>query len=210
MLHYVYDPLCGWCYGAAPLIQVAATMSAITLHAGGMMTGSRRQPVTPALRQFVKSHDERIAKMTGQTFGDAYTDGLLADNSAVFDSTPPIAAILAAEQLAGKGLSMLSALQQAHYQQGRKIAEPLTLFALADSLGINQTDFTTAFVSNMQTTAQAHMQDTRMLMTQWQLQGFPSVVLSKASGLVVLDLSPWFGKPQLFGEWLSQQLQQNN
>ena len=23
ILHYIYDPLCGWCYGAKPLVQAA-------------------------------------------------------------------------------------------------------------------------------------------------------------------------------------------
>lgn len=23
VLHYIYDPLCGWCYGAAPLVRAA-------------------------------------------------------------------------------------------------------------------------------------------------------------------------------------------
>ena len=23
ILHYIYDPLCGWCYGAAPLVEAA-------------------------------------------------------------------------------------------------------------------------------------------------------------------------------------------
>ena len=27
-LHYVYDPLCGWCYGAAPLLEAAADLGA--------------------------------------------------------------------------------------------------------------------------------------------------------------------------------------
>ena len=26
-LHYIYDPLCGWCYGAKPLVQAAQAVS---------------------------------------------------------------------------------------------------------------------------------------------------------------------------------------
>jgi putative protein-disulfide isomerase len=25
-LHYIFDPLCGWCYGAAPLVAAARTV----------------------------------------------------------------------------------------------------------------------------------------------------------------------------------------
>lgn len=25
-LHYIFDPLCGWCYGAAPLVKAAQSL----------------------------------------------------------------------------------------------------------------------------------------------------------------------------------------
>ena len=36
-LHYIYDPLCGWCYAVAPLVKAARTVIPITLHGGGMI-----------------------------------------------------------------------------------------------------------------------------------------------------------------------------
>ncbi len=33
ILHYIYDPLCGWCYGAAPLVQAARGISGLTIEA---------------------------------------------------------------------------------------------------------------------------------------------------------------------------------
>ena len=115
-LHYIFDPLCGWCYGAAPLIEAARKVNGleIALHAGGLMTGSDRQPVTERLRRYVMEHDQRISALTGQPFGDAYLNGLLRDTGAVLDSEPPIGAILAADLLGGRGLDMLERIQKAH------------------------------------------------------------------------------------------------
>ena len=98
-LHYIHDPLCGWCYGAAPLVKAARALVAVEAHAGGMMAGSRRQPVTAQLREFVTPHDREIAQQSGQPFGSAYFEGLLKDTTAIFDSEPPIAAMLAAESV---------------------------------------------------------------------------------------------------------------
>ena len=28
-LHYIYDPMCGWCYGAEPLIEAARAFTHI-------------------------------------------------------------------------------------------------------------------------------------------------------------------------------------
>jgi putative protein-disulfide isomerase len=103
ILHYIYDPLCGWCYGAKPLVQAAQAVLPVLAHGGGMMTGANRQKVSPQLRSYVIPHDRRIAEYSGQPFGEAYFEGLLRDHTAVFDSAPPIAAVLAAEQMAVVG-----------------------------------------------------------------------------------------------------------
>ena len=141
ILHYIYDPLCGWCYGAAPLVEAARAVPglAIALHGGGMMAGSNRQPVTDALRRYVMPHDERIAGLSGQPFGADYFDGLLRDGGAVFDSEPPTTAILAAENLAGRGLDLLKRIQRAHYVEGRRIADPAVLRELAAEIGLTPT-----------------------------------------------------------------------
>ena len=40
-LHYLFDPLCGWCYGVAPLIDAAAELPGleIEVHRGEMLSG---------------------------------------------------------------------------------------------------------------------------------------------------------------------------
>ncbi len=135
-LHYIYDPLCGWCYGAKPLVQAARSVLPVIAHGGGMMTGANRQQVSPQLRNYVMPHDRRIAEYSGQPFGEAYFEGLLRDHSAVFDSAPPTAAILAAEELGGHGLELLGRLQTAHYVEGRRIADEAVLLELAQSIGL--------------------------------------------------------------------------
>ena len=31
-LHYIYDPLCGWCYAVASLVKAAREVASIELH----------------------------------------------------------------------------------------------------------------------------------------------------------------------------------
>ncbi|WP_159875281.1 DsbA family protein [Aquitalea denitrificans] len=198
-LHYFYDPLCGWCYAASPLLQAAAALPGLNLalHAGGMMSGSRRQAVTPALRDYVMPHDQRIASITGLLFGDAYFDGLLRDGSAIFDSTPPIAAILAAEKLGLVALAMLSALQRAHYQRGLRIADTLVLRMIAQEQGLDPAGFAVELERQL-SLAELHIQDSRHLMQQYGMQGFPSLLLERDGQLQRVDVSPWLGQPQAF------------
>ncbi len=192
-LHYFYDPLCGWCHGAAPLIRAARGILDLRLHAGGMMAGERRQAVTPGLREYVLSHDRRIAQATGQPFGPAYTEGLLRDEGAVFDSGPPITAVLAAERLGHRGADLLARLQTAHYVEGRRIAEAAVLGELAAGIGLDRPAFEHAFEALSGAATQAHIQTTRALMARLGASGFPTLALERDGSLVRLDIAPYHG-----------------
>ncbi|GAA0766435.1 DsbA family protein [Ideonella azotifigens] len=205
ILHYVYDPLCGWCYGAAPLVKAARDVVDVKAHGGGMMTGARRQAVTPQLRGFVMPHDARIAQLSGQPFGDAYANGLLRDTTAVFDSEPPTAAILAAEALAGRGLDLLAALQVAHYVEGRRIADRAVLIDVAGAIGLPPAPFADALDRQTGAAVQAHFEATRSLMAQVGAQGFPSFVLDIGGVMTRVDASRHLGRPQEFQDWLREQ-----
>lgn len=204
ILHYIYDPLCGWCYGAKPLLQAAQGVLPVVLHGGGMMSGSGRQTVSPQLRDYVMPHDRRIAEYTGQPFGQAYFEGLLRDHTAVFDSTPPTAAVLAAEQLAGRGLELLGHLQSAHYVEGRRIADKDVLLELAQELGLDAVAFAQALARNLGAPAHAHIKDSRALLAKVGGQGFPTLALEQKGHFSIIDISPWLGKPEAFSFWLGQ------
>ena len=203
ILHYIYDPLCGWCYGAKPLVQVAQTVLPVIAHGGGMMTGANRQKVSPQLRNYVMPHDRRIAEYSGQPFGDAYFEGLLRDHSAVFDSAPPIAAVLAAEQTGGRGLELLGRVQSAHYVEGRRIADESVLFELAHGMGLDRQVFESAFSA---ADTDGHIRNSRALLAKVGGQGFPTLALEHDDQFTLIDIGPWLGKPQAFAQWLSQSL----
>ena len=205
-LHYIYDPLCGWCYGAEPLLHAAHSVLPIQLHGGGMMTGANRQSVSPQLRDYVMPHDRRIAEYTGQPFGEAYFEGLLRDHDAVFDSAPPITAVLAAEKIAGRGLELLARLQTAHYVEGRRIADRDVLRDLAESIGLDSQVFNAAFTEILGADTQAHIKNSRQWLAKIGGQGFPTLALEHDEQLHLIDISPWLGKPEAFAEWLRQRV----
>lgn len=206
VLHYIYDPLCGWCYGAAPLVRAARDVLTVRGHAGGMMTGSRRQQVSAQLRDYVIPHDRRIAQLTGQPFGDAYSDGLLRDVDAVFDSAPPIAAVLAADALAGRGLDLLARIQTAHYVEGRRIAESSVLIDLAMEIGLAKEAFSAALDAMKGEPTQAHINDSRALLSQAGGSGFPTFAIERRARLQVLDISAYLGQPDAWREFLKTEL----
>lgn len=202
ILHYFYDPFCGWCYAAAPLLKKARRQLPVVAHGGGMMAGSRRQAVSPQLRDYVMPHDQRIARLTGQEFGSAYFDGLLRDPEAIFDSAPPIAAILAAEQVAGRGLDLLARLQTAHYVEGRRIADRPVLIAIVGELGLDPEGFAAALAASEGAAVAAHIAESQRLMAELGAGGFPTFVLEADGRREAIDIGPYLGQPEAFADWL--------
>lgn len=196
-LHYIFDPLCGWCYAAAPLVEAARALPGldIALHGGGMMTGGNRQPVTDALRRYVMPHDERIAGLTGQPFGEDYFNGLLRDSGAVFDSEPPTTAILAAQALGGRGLDLLQRIQRAHYVQGLRVADPAVLAALAADVGLDPAAFGAAFAAAQGAETASHIAASRQLLARLGGSGFPTLALERGGACTLLEPSRYLGRP---------------
>ncbi|ATM87205.1 MULTISPECIES: DsbA family protein [Yersinia] len=207
-LHYIFDPLCGWCYGAAPLVQAAQDIPnlALVLHAGGMMSGLNRRQIDNQWRDYVMPHDQRIAALTGQTFGDAYYNDLLNDTSAVMDSTPPITAILAAESLGGRGADMLHRIQQGHYVEDRHISDASVLAELATDIGLNSDEFIHAFNATQEISIQ-HINKSRIFLEKMRGHGFPTFVLQDNQGkLTVLPASEYYGDPSAWSKMLKKSI----
>lgn len=214
VLHYIFDPLCGWCYAAAPLLAAARALPGLQVqwHAGGMLSGAARRTITPEWRAKVMPHDERIAALTGQPFGDAYYNGLLNQVGATLDSTPPIVAMLAAETMAGRGLDLLARVQTAHYVEGQQVSTLAVLQSLAVELGLDEAQFVGHCQEALADAVSEHIAQSREWLQASGGQGFPTFVLEfsdAASGQRVaqrVDIGPWLGNPAGWAAHLQQGL----
>lgn len=199
-LHYIYDPLCGWCYGFSPLVQAARSVPGLTIrmHGGGMLAGHARQLVTPGLREFIMTHVPRVVAITKARFGEPYTDGLLRDPTAMLDSEPATAAVLAAEGIAGRGLDMLKRIQSAHYLDGARVVERKELIGLGVDIGLDAAAFEAEFARMLGAIVQAHIDESRRLLGRVGGQGFPTFAFEKNGRFEMIELSRWLGEP---GAW---------
>jgi len=200
-LHFIYDPLCGWCYCAEPLVNAAERVSglAIRLHGGGLWP---EPTILPAeTRAYIRQMDERAARISGQPYGKAYLDGLLPDPAMTLESRPTTAAVLAAEDMAGKGLAMLRGIQHAHYERGLKVVEPAVLREIAEEIGLDGADFDTR---REQVAVDRHIGNTRRLMQQIGAGGFPAFVLEVGDQWLAVPHQRYASDPAGFAAWLGQ------
>lgn len=208
-LHYIHDPLCGWCYAAQPLVSAAVRQLGarleLKLH-GGALFGEPRQ-LDGDLAQHIVHSDERIAQLSGQFFGKPYLEGLLADTSTVLFSLPPINAVLAAHAIdASLAYPMLVAIQAAHYQRGLRVVEPDVLAELAEELAIDGNTFLQAFARVRSAELLEHIEASRRLLDEVHGHGFPTLVLEIHGKRQVLPHHHDYGKPEAFVERLAAKL----
>lgn len=205
ILHYFYDPLCGWCYASEPLIEISRQIAdlRIELHGGGLISDPVRLP--EAKRKQVRVADARIHDLTGQVFGPAYLDGLLDHPDAIWHSPPTIAAVMAAEAIAkDQAFPMIAAIQRAHYVYGRRVVDADTLADLARSIGLNESEFRERYES---ASVAEHIEEAREMMHRFGLYGFPTFLLELAGQFVRLPHEPLYGKPDEFKKLITSFLE---
>lgn len=204
ILHYIADPLCGWCFGAAPLLAASQEVEnlPIQLHLGGLFAAPNNQKVDAAMVHYIMSHHERITQLTGQTPSDEMIQ-LLNSGSAVLDSTPPIKACLAAEQAGGNILSYYQALVKAHFIDGLRIAEEEILGQIAAISGIDIKDFQKALDSLAEAAVVQHINDSRVLLQTIGGQGFPTFALEQNGNIKMLNHQRLYNNPTGWQESLN-------
>jgi putative protein-disulfide isomerase len=208
VLHYIYDPLCGWCYGAEPLVTAATTVDglALRLHAGGLWPEPTRLP--DEMRQYIQQADARVGQMSGQPYGEAYLRGLLFDPDLVLESRPVVAAVLAAQvQDPAKALPMLRGIQHAHYEQGRHVVRAETLREIAAGIGLDLAAFDSALAT---VPVDEHIAESRELMNNVGAQGFPTFVLQIGGDWFAVPHSRFGSAPGQFADWLDAQLRKQS
>lgn len=131
---YFFDPLCGWCYAAAPaLTKLQATPGVhLVMAPTGLFAGAGARPLDAEFAAYAWSNDQRIQQLTGQPFSDRYRNNILGQQGARFDSGPAMLALTAVAQTEpAQELAALHAFQHARYEDGR---DTTALPLLADVL----------------------------------------------------------------------------
>lgn len=136
---YLFDPLCGWCYAAAPALQYLQGVEGIdvALAPSGLFAGAGARPMDAQFAAYAWANDQRIQQLTGQHFTQAYRDHILGAANGRFDSGPATLALTAVAQTAPeRELDALHALQHARYVEGRDNADPAVIADVLNSLGL--------------------------------------------------------------------------
>lgn len=139
---YVYDPLCGWCYGFSPVImeleETFRDRATFEVIAGGMVRGDRVGPlldIAPYLREAYLTVEET----TGIRFGQPYLDELFGEADMIMDSEPGCLVQTAVNLLQPDlAIPFAHEIQKSIYARGIPPSDRRSWVELAVTLGIDR------------------------------------------------------------------------
>lgn len=194
---YLFDPLCGWCYGASPVIQQLGQQANIQLELApsGLFSGGGRT-MDAAFADYAWSNDQRIDKLTGQHFTEAYRQNVLSRLGSRFDSAAATLA-LTAVSLSDPSLELetLKALQEARYVQGLDTCDASVVGNLLRDRGLAvAADRLAASDAELLRANAARIQKAQGLMQTYGVQGVPALVVSDDKGSRLLRGNALYGR----------------
>lgn len=177
-LIYVYDPLCGWCYGFSPVMMKVREKFGdslkISVISGGMVTGEREGPVGN-IAPFIKQAYKQVEAASGVKFGDAFIHGVLEEGKTHFSSTPPSVALTVFKSFnEEKSVDFAHSIQKMIYYEGKDLNLVTSYTDLLQPYGIDQNEFKKRF--NDSTFQSMTLQDYKFS-NQLGVTGFPTVFI---------------------------------
>jgi putative protein-disulfide isomerase len=199
-LYYLFDPLCGWCYGAAPAVSRLLQLPGISLELlpTGLFSGDGATPMDDAFAAYAWSNDQRIERLTGQRFSERYRDRILGNRQQLFDSGPATVALTAVSLTdPARELEALKAIQHARYVDGSDVTSLVALAGLLEALGLNEAAARLAYPNaDLLDANRARMDRAQALMQEFGARGVPTLIVESGEKRWVLDHAAAYSNTQ--------------
>ncbi|WP_027729988.1 DsbA family protein [Variovorax paradoxus] len=204
-LHYLFDPLCGWCYGASPAVSRLSAEPGITVELlpTGLFSGEGARAMDDGFAVFAWTNDQRIESQTGQRFTERYRQRVLGDRERPFDSSLATLALTAVSvNDPASELETLKAIQHARYVDGKDVTSLTTLAELLKGLGLAQAAAMVALPdAHLLAANQVRVNKGQGLMREFGARGVPTLIAASGPKRWLVDASAASSNP---GSLISQ------
>ena len=144
-LIYVYDALCGWCFGFSPTMKQLKNHYGekldYTIISGGLRLPPNTGPIG-VVAPYIKTAYKDVENACGVKFGDRFVNGTLAEDTMVMNSLPPaIALCIMKERYPDKAFEFGSLLHDMIYVDGNGTEDYSIYGKYAARLGYDEKEF---------------------------------------------------------------------
>lgn len=204
---YLFDPLCGWCYGAMPALSLLNDTAGIRVELlpTGLFAGDGARMMDAAFAEYAWRNDQRIQSMTGQRFTDIYREQVLG-KPVRFDSGPATVALTAVSLTEPtREISALKAIQLARYVEGQDSAQIQIVAEILQSLGLEHAaDMVASPTGELLQATQSRIHRAHSLMAATNARGVPTFILSSGEKRQKVDSSNAYTDPGAFIQQIRQ------
>lgn len=197
-LTYIFDPLCGWCYGASPLIEKLMQQDdiAVTAMPSGLFAGTGAFPMNAGFAANAWEADQRIRHLTGQEFSEAYRKNVLEGKTGRVDSGPATLALTAVHLTAlDREFETLKAIQHARYADGRDNGDPVVIADILSELSLDAA--AARFASpdeELKVLNESRIEQARAQMRRFGARGVPTLVLGEGADARIVRSDALYGR----------------
>jgi putative protein-disulfide isomerase len=143
---YVFDPLCGWCYGfskvMAEFYSTNQNQYNFEIVSGGMVIGDRVEPIGK-IAPYLKNAFKDVENASGIEFGKKFIEETLEKGTIVFNSVPPsIALAIVKKEKPEFAIPFAEAVQKAIYFDGIDPNNKEEYSLIAANYGFDKNEFT--------------------------------------------------------------------
>ena len=196
-LTYLFDPLCGWCYGAGPAVERlrAAESLRVEIAPTGLFSGPGAFAMNAGFAAHAWEADQRIGRLTGQEFSAAYRSNLLESGRGRVDSGPATLALTAVRLTAPeRELEALKAIQCARYVDGRDNGDAGVIAEVLAELGLHEAARRLAAPDEELRAANAARLDAaRAQMRRFGARGVPTLIAGTGDAARMVDSAALYG-----------------
>lgn len=194
---YLLDPLCGWCYGASPVLQQLGRHPGIRLELAptGLFAGAGGRTLDAAFADYAWANDMRIQKLTGQQFTPLYRSEVLGKLGSRFDSATTTLALTAVLRTAPqRELEALKVLQEARYVHALDTGAVTVVVQLLRGLALDAAaDMLAAGDAQLLAANAQRMRQAREMKEAFEAQGVPALIVTDDKGSRLLRGNALYG-----------------
>jgi putative protein-disulfide isomerase len=185
-LIYIYDALCGWCYGFTPVIEQLQQQYGHEMEfeilSGGMLLSANHRPAA-AMYNYIKEAHKQVEATTGVQFGEAFLEQYLHTDDIMDSERPSVALTVFKQYLPEKAISFAHDMQLALNRDGKSLNEDATYRQLLTKYQLPVEEFLEKLKddANRYDTMQEFNQ-----VEQWGITGFPAAILDYGKQLYLI------------------------
>nr|WP_298169489.1 DsbA family protein [uncultured Pseudomonas sp.] len=194
---YLFDPMCGWCYGASPTLEALKERGGcrVDLVPTGLFADAGAFAMNDAFAAHAWDADQRIARLSGQPFSEAYRRNVLGSRKTRVDSGPATLALTAVRLTAPEQeLEALAAIQRSRYVDGRDNGDPTVIADVLEALTLKDAALRFSAPDAILLSAnRARIESGRAAMRHFGARGVPALIAAQGQNRRLVDANALFG-----------------